>query len=81
MSLVFDSNLNFKPQIDALIKKCNFSLYRMNQIEKGIPRKELIACVQSEIMTRLLVQKLQNHISTSRQNEQTPVSDGTLRGS
>ena len=36
-----------------MIRKCNFSIYKLRQIRNMIPRKTLIAMVQSEVMSKI----------------------------
>ena len=53
LGIIFDSELNFDSQINSLVRKCNFSIFKLKNVRKHVPRNMFTCVVQSEIMSRL----------------------------
>ena len=49
LGVIFDSDLTFKPQINAVIRKCNFSIHKIKQVRAFLSRKTLILLVLNKI--------------------------------
>ena len=53
LGVTFDQDLNFKMQIDNVIKSCNFSLHNLYVARDYLPRDLLISTVTQEVFSRI----------------------------
>ena len=53
LGILFDSDLSFGPQIDALVRACNFALHNLQVARDFLPRDLLISSATHDILSRI----------------------------
>ena len=53
LGVIFDSALSFGPQIDSVVRSCNFALHNLQVAREYLPHDLLVASVTQDVLSRI----------------------------